>query len=115
MAKTGLHLYSDFEQSDIIVASPLGLRLIIGVDGAENKQNFDFLSSIEVLVVDQVCVFFPGRLLDLTWIFFEFHSHRPFSDCCLIRVERVFPDAKLVAHPAPAGAHEQDPEAPARH
>lgn len=44
-------LYSRFYESDLIVASPLGLRLAIEKDG-----DYDFLSSIEVLVVDQMDV-----------------------------------------------------------
>eukprot|EP00039_Didymoeca_costata_P014798 m.243960 g.243960 ORF g.243960 m.243960 type:complete len:702 (-) comp16099_c0_seq26:1603-3708(-) len=50
--RTRMHLYSEFYSSDILIASPLGLRLIVGEKGDE-KQEFDFLSSIEVLIVDQ--------------------------------------------------------------
>ncbi|TFL04542.1 digestive organ expansion factor [Pterulicium gracile] len=41
--------FSEFYASDVILASPLGLRMTI-----EKEKNADFLSSIEVLVVDQV-------------------------------------------------------------
>eukprot|EP01127_Copromyxa_protea_P021732 TRINITY_DN7560_c0_g1_i1.p1 TRINITY_DN7560_c0_g1~~TRINITY_DN7560_c0_g1_i1.p1 ORF type:complete len:744 (+),score=204.58 TRINITY_DN7560_c0_g1_i1:67-2298(+) len=41
-------LYSEFNHSDIIVASPLGLKL--SIEG--NNGDVDFLSSIEVVVVD---------------------------------------------------------------
>ncbi|KAF6208642.1 hypothetical protein GE061_017100 [Apolygus lucorum] len=44
-------LYSDFYTSDIIIASPLALRMLIGSEGERNRQ-FDFLASIEVLVMD---------------------------------------------------------------
>lgn len=61
-------IYSDFFSSDIIVASPLGLRLATGEsmvggdediedeEGSKKKLNSDFLSSLEILVVDQMDV-----------------------------------------------------------
>lgn len=49
-SKKHIKLYSEFYSSDILVCSPLGLRLAI-----EDSQqgNFDFLSSIEMVIVDQ--------------------------------------------------------------
>lgn len=47
-------LYSSFYNSDLIVASPLGLKLVIGHEKDKSKkQDYDFLSSIEVLLLDQ--------------------------------------------------------------
>lgn len=54
--KRSMRLYSPFYSSDIIIASPLGLRTVLGVDG-DKKRDFDFLSSIELLIVDQADVF----------------------------------------------------------
>ncbi|XP_072532836.1 U3 small nucleolar RNA-associated protein 25 homolog [Salminus brasiliensis] len=54
--KRSMRLYSPFYSSDIIVASPLGLRTLLGVEG-EAQRDFDFLSSIELLVLDQTDVF----------------------------------------------------------
>ncbi|XP_057716094.1 U3 small nucleolar RNA-associated protein 25 homolog [Corythoichthys intestinalis] len=54
--KSNMRLYSPFYSSDIIIASPLGLRTVLGAEG-EHKRDFDFLSSIEMLVVDQADVF----------------------------------------------------------
>ena len=64
-----LRLYSPFDNSDLIIASPLGLRLAIEnlqeettVKEEENKkkkesrkerEKVSFLSSVEVLVVEQ--------------------------------------------------------------
>ena len=56
LTKKTLKLYTDFYNSDIIIASPLGLRLILGVEG-ERDRNYDFLNSIEVMIFDQTEIF----------------------------------------------------------
>lgn len=56
LTKKSLKLYADFYSSDIIVASPLGLRMIIGAEGERNRE-YDFLASVEVLVLDQTELF----------------------------------------------------------
>lgn len=43
--------YSSFYSSDLIIASPLGLRLVIGAVG--EKGDHDFLSSLEMVVIDR--------------------------------------------------------------
>ena len=53
VTKKTLKLYTDFYSSDIIIASPLGLRMVIGVEG-EIKRDHDFLTSIEMIIFDQM-------------------------------------------------------------
>ncbi|KAJ3142561.1 rRNA-binding ribosome biosynthesis protein utp25 [Physocladia obscura] len=51
-----LKLFTDFYSADIIVASPLGLRTVVGAEG-DKERDFDFLSSIEVVIADRCDMF----------------------------------------------------------
>ncbi|XP_064106595.1 U3 small nucleolar RNA-associated protein 25 homolog [Macrobrachium nipponense] len=55
ITKRTLKLYSDFYQSDIIISSPLGLRCLMGNFQLSSAET-DFLTSIEVLIIDQADV-----------------------------------------------------------
>lgn len=55
--KKTMKLYTEFYSSDILISSPLGLRMIVGASG-DSERDYDFLSSLEVLVLDQMELFF---------------------------------------------------------
>lgn len=49
--RQSLKLFSPFYSSDLILASPLGLRMVIG-DKGKKAADHDFLSSIEIIIID---------------------------------------------------------------
>jgi len=56
ITKKALKLYTRFYSSDIIIASPLGLKMAINNNDKPTK-DYDFLSSIELLIMDQADIF----------------------------------------------------------
>ena len=61
-----IKLYSQFDKSDIIIASPLGLRTVIGESGEnEINRNYDFLSSIEIIFLYKTHLFLYQNLSHL--------------------------------------------------
>eukprot|EP00392_Amoebophrya_sp_AT5.2_P017218 g17546.t1 len=55
VSRRSLKLFTPFYQSDILICSPLGLRLITGAEGERNRE-YDFLSSLECVVLDRMDV-----------------------------------------------------------
>ncbi|XP_022224007.2 digestive organ expansion factor homolog [Drosophila obscura] len=51
--KKAVSLFSDMNSSDILIASPLGLRMLV----TDKDNDFDFLNSIELLIIDQAELF----------------------------------------------------------
>ncbi|XP_031555549.1 digestive organ expansion factor homolog isoform X2 [Actinia tenebrosa] len=71
--RKAVKLYSHFYSSDILIASPLGLRTILGSDG-EKFGDCDFLSSIEVLILDQADVYLMQNWEHIQHIFDNLHK-----------------------------------------
>ncbi|GIX78577.1 digestive organ expansion factor homolog [Caerostris extrusa] len=77
-------LYSEFYSSDLIIASPLGLKRIAGETG---KKDFDFLSSIEILVFDRADVLYQQNMINFFEIIQAFnHLPKESHDCNFFRV-----------------------------
>ncbi|KAJ3195394.1 hypothetical protein HK101_000361 [Irineochytrium annulatum] len=90
-----LKLYADFYTCDIIVASPLGLRLLIDGEKKEKKKDSDFLSSIEVLILDSAN-FFQMQNWDHVVYAFDHLNQIPKNsrDCDFSRVKSWYLDGK---------------------
>ncbi|XP_010539417.1 PREDICTED: U3 small nucleolar RNA-associated protein 25 [Tarenaya hassleriana] len=50
--RKSIRLYGDFYSSDMIIASPLKLHMAIGQAEEDKERDVDYLSSIEVLIID---------------------------------------------------------------
>lgn len=89
-----IKLYSSFYESDILVASPLGLRTIIGTAG-DAKRDFDFLSSISLVIVDQ-CDIISMQNWDHLALIFEHLNLIPKEShgCDFSRIKDVYLDGK---------------------
>lgn len=74
LGKKAIKLYTAFENSDVIICSPLGLRMIIGDEEQEKtKREYDFLSSVEILILDRVRALNFLHSLMLTYVCFKIH------------------------------------------
>ncbi|BGP47480.1 rRNA-binding ribosome biosynthesis protein utp25 [Rhodotorula kratochvilovae] len=67
-------MFAEFYQADVVMASPLGLRTSIEKDG-----DSDFLSSIEVLIVDQMDVMLMQNWDHVQFVFDRL-NHLPATD-----------------------------------
>ncbi|KAK3856006.1 hypothetical protein Pcinc_037630 [Petrolisthes cinctipes] len=56
ITNSSMKLYAEFYQSDILLASPLALRYIMSTSFSIDAES-DFLSSLEILVLDQADIF----------------------------------------------------------
>ena len=65
-------LYAPFYSSDIIISSPLGLRTVIGEKGESNYE-YDFLSSVEMCILDNADTFLMQNWEHVIHIFKHLH------------------------------------------
>ncbi|KAJ3224993.1 rRNA-binding ribosome biosynthesis protein utp25 [Clydaea vesicula] len=87
-------IYSDFYTSDIICASPLGLRMVIG-DESEGNKDFDFLSSIQIVIVDQCDVLLMQNWEHIEYIFENLNLiPKDSHDCDFSRVRNFYLDGR---------------------
>uniref|UniRef100_A0A1S4H5Z1 U3 small nucleolar RNA-associated protein 25 homolog n=1 Tax=Anopheles gambiae TaxID=7165 RepID=A0A1S4H5Z1_ANOGA len=75
--RSTMKLYAKYYSSDMIIASPLGLRMAIGAKG-EKYRDYDFLASIELLIVDQAEVCYAQNWDHLLHVMEHLH-HQPKS------------------------------------
>lgn len=84
-----MKLYSGFYNSDIIVASPLGLRLAVD----EKEQGaFDYLSSLELVIVDQSDIMLMQNFEHVEWLFARMSQlpSKPREEIDFSRVRQYF-------------------------
>ncbi|XP_076637307.1 U3 small nucleolar RNA-associated protein 25 homolog isoform X2 [Colletes latitarsis] len=72
ITKKTLKLYSEFYSSDIIITSLLGLRILVGAEG-EAERDFDFLASVELLILDQAELFLMQNWDHMIHVLNHFH------------------------------------------
>ncbi|XP_035791992.1 digestive organ expansion factor homolog [Anopheles albimanus] len=70
--RSSMKLYTRYYASDLIIASPLGLRMTIGAEG-ETDRDYDFLSSIELLIIDQAEVCYAQNWDHVLHLFEHLH------------------------------------------
>ncbi|EGT49080.1 hypothetical protein CAEBREN_13172 [Caenorhabditis brenneri] len=89
LSKKVLKLYEKFEKADILVCSPLGLRMILnGDDGNEAH----LISSINITVVDRTDIMIQQNWENVQLIFSHLHSQPSKIDTDISRVRKLYLD-----------------------
>jgi len=86
-----INLFTSFDESDIIIASPLGLKLATPSEKdkiVKNNKVYDFLSSIEILLLDFSEVFIYQNLEHLNEIL-SFINKIPKNNQNIVNINRI--------------------------
>ncbi|GMT18822.1 hypothetical protein PFISCL1PPCAC_10119, partial [Pristionchus fissidentatus] len=71
LSRKSLKLYTPFDKSDILICSPIGLRMIIGGDSGKESH---LLASMQLVVVDEADILLQQNWEHLPLIFSTLHS-----------------------------------------
>ncbi|EDW74772.2 uncharacterized protein Dwil_GK15852 [Drosophila willistoni] len=83
-SKKSMSLFADISSSDVLIASPLGLRMLI----TDKEHDFDFLTSIELLIIDQAELFMAQNWENLLYTLDHLHlqpKKLPDTNCQRVR------------------------------
>lgn len=81
-------LYESFENADLIIASPLGVKLTRNSEGDKQEKIYDFLSSIEILLVDFAEVFTFQNISHLEEVL-SVINNQPRSNANIVDINRI--------------------------
>ncbi|KAL6727995.1 hypothetical protein Aduo_009812 [Ancylostoma duodenale] len=91
LSKKVLKLYEAFDKSDIILCSPLGLRMIL--DGEAGKESH-LISNIQIAVIDKADIMLQQNWEHLTIIFSHMHTQPSKIDTDISRVRQCYIDGQ---------------------
>ncbi|GMR41715.1 hypothetical protein PMAYCL1PPCAC_11910, partial [Pristionchus mayeri] len=91
LSRKSLKLYAPFERADILICSPLGLRMVIGGDSGRESH---LLSSLQLAVVDEANVLLQQNWEHLPLIFNTMHSQPSKIDSDVSRVRTQYLDGQ---------------------
>lgn len=83
-----IKFYESFEDADLIIASPLGIKLTKNQEGNKEEKIYDFLSSVEILLVDFAEVFTFQNISHLEEVL-QVVNQLPKSNSNIVDINRI--------------------------